>query len=118
MFASVCYFRHCAQVDYLASRPTDLELVCKMPFLGGAFNKDGWLTHAAEFIPVVNMIPATVHACAGNETEAARAATKGFATGAGLVASAAGGPAAGLAVGASLHGAASQLPKAFDAGKK
>ena len=82
--------------------------------MGGAFSKDGCITQGCEHIPIVNLGVAIGHAANGNSKEAARASVKGFATGAAVAVGAVGGPAAGVGAGAVLHGAASQMPKAFD----
>mmetsp|Transcript_8363 Transcript_8363/g.9711 ORF Transcript_8363/g.9711 Transcript_8363/m.9711 type:complete len:84 (-) Transcript_8363:197-448(-) len=82
--------------------------------MGDAFSKDGCITQAFEHIPIANLGVALAHAANGNTKEAARSSVKGFSTGLGLAVGGIGGPAAGLATGAALHGAASQLPKAFE----
>ncbi len=82
--------------------------------MGKAFSKDGAITQACEHIPIANLGVAIGHAANGHSKEAARAGVKGFATGATVVAGAVGGPAAAVGTGAVLHGAASQMPKAFD----
>lgn len=82
--------------------------------MGDAFSKDGCVTQACEHIPIANLGVAIGHAANGHAKEATRATVKGFSTAAGAAAAVAGGPGAGVAVGAALHGAASQVPKAFE----
>ena len=72
--------------------------------MGNTSHKNGAITQAFEHIPVANLVVAGVHGAAGNEEEANRAYTKGTATAIAVGAGAAGGPVAGVATGAVLHG--------------
>lgn len=70
----------------------------------GIFDKNSWFTKFAEGIPVIGYIPAAVHALAGNEDEARRAAAKStnsaMVTAGGIGGFLVGGPAGAVAGGA------------------